>query len=131
MQEWTLPGVADTYDHRHASHLYPLFFGLPEEIERDPKLMAAFLKAAQRRAEFRRRPGCGGMAFGLVQAAQTAASLRNSELTGEALLVLSNNHWLPSMMTLHDPDGIFNADLSGGLPAIVAQDAGHFAAEDD
>ena len=36
VKEWLTPRLEDRHAHRHSSHLYALYDGMPEEIERDP-----------------------------------------------------------------------------------------------
>ena len=69
--------------------------------------------------EVRRQQGGGVMAFGLVQLGLAASSLGDATMSYEIVDWLANNYWFPSMMTSHDPRNIFNADLCGGLPAII------------
>lgn len=42
LKEWLTQKLANNDNHRHASNLYPLFDGMPEEITRRPDLQAAF-----------------------------------------------------------------------------------------
>ncbi len=49
VKEWTRPDLADNYDHRHLSHLYPVFPGNEISENSDPELWAAFKKAAELR----------------------------------------------------------------------------------
>ncbi len=121
VKEWLHPHLADNHDHRHVSHLYALFDGLPAEIEERADLRRAFVHTARRRMEIRRRDGGGVMAFGLAQLGLAAAALRQPDLCGEILDWLSSRYWRPSMVTTHDPGAIFNVDLSGGYPAVVAR----------
>ncbi|MEI7902274.1 MAG: glycoside hydrolase N-terminal domain-containing protein, partial [bacterium] len=65
VKEWTTPLLEDNYAHRHVSHLYPLFVGLPPEIGTNAALRAAFKRAADYRMEIRRKENGGEMAFGL------------------------------------------------------------------
>jgi hypothetical protein len=120
VKEWTWPGLDDNYAHRHCSHLYPLFWGLPSEIGDNPPLRKAFQRALDLRiAERRREPGGGVMAFGLVQLGLAAGSLGDSESVGFVVDRLARNYYFPNLATSHDPGSIFNTDLSGGLPAVL------------
>jgi alpha-L-fucosidase 2 len=121
VKEWLHPDLADNHDHRHVSHLYALFDGLPTDIEARPELRAAFLRAAERRMEIRRRDGGGVMGFGLAQLGLCAASLRHGEICGEIIDWLASKYWRPSMVTTHDPGQLFNVDLCGGFPALIAK----------
>ena len=67
------PLLEDNYAHRHCSHLYALFDGLPEEIATNAPLRQAFKVAVDKRVEFRRQNANGEMAFGAVQIGLAAA----------------------------------------------------------
>jgi hypothetical protein len=55
VKEWSTPLLKDNDAHRHASHLYALFNGLPAEIGSNPQLVKAFDKTLENRMEIRRR----------------------------------------------------------------------------
>ena len=120
VKEWNWPTLSDNYEHRHNSHLYPLFFGLDPEVASNSALRAAFTRAIDLRMVERRKQGGGVMAFGLVQLGQAATSLGDGETAHEILRWLASKHYFPNLATSHDPGpDIFNADLSGGLPDLV------------
>ena len=119
LAEWAWPGVANNENHRHASHLYPLYDGVAPEIENDPALREACRVAIEKRLEYRRPKGGAEMAFGIFQLAMAAAYLRDSRLAYECVEWLVNSYWSPAMVSQHDPGKILNLDISGGLPAII------------
>ncbi len=130
VKEWNTPLLDDNNAHRHASHLYELFAGMPDAIATNPPLREAFGVTLENRLNVRRAefaPGGKGpsgrppgeMAFGIVQQGLAAASLRQGEDCGEIINWLSHNYWRPNLMTTHNPDQYFNADLCGGLPALL------------
>jgi hypothetical protein len=119
IQEWTTPRLTDNYKHRHTSHLYALYYGMPPEIGGDPKLRAAFDKAVELRMDFRREDQSGTMAFGLVQLGDTTASLRDVEKTGVILDWLANWYWTSSLTTTHNKQSLFNTDICGGMPNLI------------
>ena len=128
IKEWSTPLLEDNDAHRHCSHLYALYNGLPEEIAADPKLFKAFEVAMENRLELRRREfkgesvngrPPGEMAFGIVQQGMAAASLHKADDCGLILDYLANSYWNPNLVTTHNPKAIFNTDLSGGLPALI------------
>jgi hypothetical protein len=132
VKEWSTPLLEDNQAHRHASHLYELFSGLPDEIATDTRLRTAFGVALEKRLDVRRAefaPGGKGpkgrppgeMAFGIVQQGLAAASLRKGEACGEIVNWLSHHYWRPNLMTTHNPNQYFNADLCGGLPALITR----------
>jgi alpha-L-fucosidase 2 len=120
--EWSVPYLKDNYEHRHASHLYELFDGLPDHIRDNQRLLQAFRVALEKRTVWRRRIGGGEMAFGQAQMGAVAASLRIPEIAFENLDMLSNWFWFPdSMMTAHNPQEIFNTDIAGGIPHLITR----------
>ena len=121
LAEWLLPELEDNHEHRHVSHLYALFDGMPDHIAASPRLRAAFRRAIERRLEIRRREAGGVMAFGLAQLGLAAAALGEAQLTAEVLGWLSSKYWRSSLTTTHDPGALFNVDLCGGFPALVAR----------
>ena len=130
VKEWSTPLLEDNNAHRHASHLYELFSGLPDAIATNPPLRQAFAVALEKRLDVRRAEfapggkGPGGrppgeMAFGIVQQGLAATSLRQADACGEIVNWLSHHYWRPNLMTTHNPNQYFNADLCGGLPALL------------
>jgi hypothetical protein len=130
LKEWSTPLLEDNNAHRHTSHLYELFAGMPDDIATNPPLREAFGVALEKRLDERRAefaPGgtgpagrpAGEMAFGIVQQGLAAASLRKGEACGEIINWLSHHYWRPNLMTTHNPDQYFNADLCGGLPGLI------------
>ena len=117
--EWTTDKLVDNHRHRHISHLYALYDGLPEEIASNQKLQDAFRKVIERRMGPRRADGGGVMSFGLVQLGQAAASLGEADLAYEVVDMLANVYWWPNMVSTHNPDSIFNVDICGGMPAVI------------
>lgn len=119
LAEWAWPGVANNENHRHASHLYPLYDGVAPEIEADPALCEACRVAIEKRLEYRRQKNGAEMAFGLTQLGMSASNLRDKELAYECVEWLVNSYWSPAMVSQHDPGNILNLDISGGLPAVI------------
>lgn len=120
--EWNTPLLKDNYAHRHASHLYELYAGLPPDIDANPALQAAFRTAIEKRMQWRRAEGGGDMAFGLCQLGWAAASLRQPEAAYETVDWLANNFWFTgSLVTSHNVHSVFNIDLAGGLPRLILQ----------
>ncbi len=129
VKEWATPLLTDNDAHRHCSHLYALYNGLPDEIATNAPLRRAFAIALEKRLDVRRaefsdsgkpadRPP-GEMAFGIVFEGLSATSLRNARDCGEVLDWLARNYWQPNLVTTHNPGAIFNTDLCGGFPAFL------------
>ncbi|MHC5076326.1 MAG: glycoside hydrolase family 95-like protein [Planctomycetota bacterium] len=61
------------------------------------------------------------MAFGLVQKGLAAAHIKDTEHAYECVDWLCNSYWSPALTSYHNPGEIFNVDIAGGLPAVVAE----------
>jgi len=118
VKEWLTPKLDDALNHRHSSHLYALYDGLPEEIERSPELREAFRKIVDIKLENHYKKA-GFMSFGVVQLGQAATSLGEGELTYAAIVRLANSYWLGNLASMHNHRSLFNMDISGGMPAVI------------
>jgi len=120
VKEWLTPRLEDQLDHRHSSQLYPLFDGMPEEIERDPGLQAAFRKIIEIKLNKHWKDNASGfMSFGLVQLGQAATSLNDRDLAYQCLIPLVQRYWLNNLASMHNHKSLFNMDISGGMPAVI------------
>jgi len=119
VEEWTTPKLIDNHRHRHISHLYALYDGLPEEIAQNQELRDAFKKVIENRMGPRRAQGGGDMSFGLVQLGLSASSLGEADLAHETVDMLANIYWRSNLVSTHNPNSIFNVDICGGLPAVI------------
>ncbi len=59
LREWGDPSIMQNEAHRHVSHLYPLFPGQAFTCEETPKLVAAAVKAIQKREAAFSKDACG------------------------------------------------------------------------
>jgi hypothetical protein len=121
LKEWIWPGLENNNEHRHASHLYPLFYEVDPDFKDQPELVAAARKAIEERMEYRRANNGAEMAFGLVQKGLAAAHIKDVDLAYECVDWLCNSYWSPAFTSYHDPGAIFNVDIAGGLPAVVVE----------
>ena len=121
LKEWLWGGYKNDNAHRHASHLYPLFYEVDPDFRKDPELQEAAKVAIDNRLQYRRGNDGGEMAFGLVQIGLAAAHIGATELAYDCVDYLCNAYWSPAFTSYHDPGAIFNVDISGGLPALVAE----------
>jgi len=120
VKEWLTPKLEDQNRHRHSSHLYALFDGMPAEIAEDPQLQAAFKRVIEIKLERHWKDNASGfMSFGVVQLGQAATSLGDSELAYECLKPLVNRYWLHNLASMHNHKTLFNMDISGGMPAVI------------
>jgi hypothetical protein len=72
--------------------------------------------------EFRRYGKAGNvMAFGLVLKGLAAAHIKDARLAYEAVDLLCNKFWTPGLVSTHNAGGGFNLDISGGMPALIAE----------
>jgi hypothetical protein len=120
LSEWAAPGYVDNHGHRHASHLYPLWYEPDPAIVDDPRLRAAAALAVRRRLEFWRGDRSGEMAFGLAQVGLAAAALGLADEAAETLTLMASRYWRPSLVPTHNRGTVFNVDIAGGFPAVVA-----------
>jgi len=120
IKEWLTPKLEDRHSHRHSSHLYALFDGMPEEIVNDPKLQEAFKRVIEIKLERHWKNNRSGfMSFGVVQIGQAAASLGENELAYQCLINLVNRYWLNNLASMHNHKTLFNMDISGGMPSVI------------
>ncbi|MFD9007215.1 glycoside hydrolase N-terminal domain-containing protein [Streptomyces sp. NPDC059582] len=117
LAEWARPGLDDTYDHRHLSHLYGVW-PLDEINPYDtPDLAAAAHRAlALRGAE-------NDSAHGHLHHALVAARLRDPGRAAHALTaVLDGDFFHDSLMSAHYPArDVYNADAAHTLPAVLIE----------
>jgi hypothetical protein len=124
LAEWIHPDLADQHAHRHASHLYPLWYELDPAFVASTELRSAAERAIEERLAFWRGAtgpageAAGEMAYGLVQLGLAAAQLGLAGPAHEAVRMLCR-YWRPSLVATHNLGHIFNVDICGGLPALV------------
>ncbi|MFC8515072.1 glycoside hydrolase N-terminal domain-containing protein [Streptomyces sp. NPDC057257] len=117
LAEWAWPGLDDTYDHRHLSHLYGVW-PLDEINPYDTPELAA---AAHRALELRGAEN--DSAHGHLHHALVAARLRDGERVAHALgQVLKGDFFHASLMSAHYPHlDVYNADAAHTLPAVIIE----------
>ncbi|MFK4103481.1 glycosyl hydrolase family 95 catalytic domain-containing protein [Streptomyces sp. NPDC019531] len=117
LAEWAWPGLDDTYDHRHLSHLYGVW-PLDEITPYDTPDLA---KAAHRALELRGSEN--DSAHGHLHHALVAARLRDGERVAHALgQVLEGDFFHDSLMSAHYPNrDVYNADAAHTLPAVLVE----------
>ncbi|WP_030602277.1 glycosyl hydrolase family 95 catalytic domain-containing protein [Streptomyces fulvoviolaceus] len=117
LAEWAWPGLDDTYDHRHLSHLYGVW-PLDEINPYDtPGLAAAVHRALELRGAE------NDSAHGHLHHALVAARLRDGERVAHALgQVLKGDFFHASLMSAHYPNrDVYNADAAHTLPAVLVE----------
>ncbi|MFF8452519.1 glycoside hydrolase N-terminal domain-containing protein [Streptomyces leeuwenhoekii] len=117
LAEWAWPGLEDSYDHRHLSHLYGVW---PLE-EINPYDTPALAAAAHRALELRGAEN--DSAHGHLHHALIAARLGDAERVGHALgRVLDGDFFHASLMSAHYPRrDVYNADAAHTLPAVLIE----------
>lgn len=117
LAEWAWPGLDDTYDHRHLSHLYGVW-PLEEITPYDTPDLAA---AAHRALELRGAEN--DSAHGHLHHALVAARLRDAGRVAHALRqVLEGDFFHISLMSSHYPHrDVYNADAAHALPAVLIE----------
>lgn len=118
LAEWLWPGLANNHAHRHASHLYGLWYEADAELVGDPVLRRAAVAAVRARLAWWRTNG-DEMAFGLTQLGLAAAALDLADEALETLHLLAARYWRPNLVPTHHTGETFNIDVCGGLPAVV------------
>ena len=121
LAEWAWPPggppLPDNYDHRHVSHLYPVW-PLHEITPADtPRLAAAAVRA------LRLRGAENGSAHGWLHQALAAARLHQAGLAGGRLAGLTGqDYFFRSLMSSHYPGRrVYNADAACALPGLLTE----------
>ncbi|MDT0609563.1 glycosyl hydrolase family 95 catalytic domain-containing protein [Streptomyces lancefieldiae] len=117
LAEWARPGLEDTYDHRHLSHLY----GVWPLDEINPYDTPGLARAAHRALELRGAEN--DSAHGHLHHALVAARLRDGARVAHALgQVLDGDFFHASLMSAHYPRrDVYNADAAHALPAVLIE----------
>ncbi|WP_430383076.1 glycosyl hydrolase family 95 catalytic domain-containing protein [Streptomyces sp. P10-4] len=117
LAEWAWPGLDDTYDHRHLSHLYGVW-PLEEITPYDTPDLAA---AAHRALALRGTEN--DSAHGHLHRALIAARLRDPDRAAAALRrVLDGDFFHASLMSAHYPRrDVYNADAAHTLPGVLIE----------
>ncbi|MET7644239.1 glycoside hydrolase N-terminal domain-containing protein [Streptomyces sp. NPDC005426] len=117
LAEWAWPGLQETYDHRHLSHLYPVWPLDAINPYDTPDLAAAAHRALELRGSE------NDSAHGHLHHALIAARLRDGERVSAALAaVLAGDFFHDSLMSAHYPArDVYNADAAHALPAAVIE----------
>jgi hypothetical protein len=119
LAEWIDPRFPDNHEHRHCSHLYPLWYGGDPAFDENPALRAAAERAVRARLRWWLSEASDEMGYGLALLGVAAAHLGLAEEAHAALTRISEAYWRPNLAPTHNRDHMFNVDLAGGLPALV------------
>jgi hypothetical protein len=116
LKEWVHGDLLDRYNHRHLSHLYPVWPGLEISPDRMPAMFNAAVVAAQKRGRG------NSSAHGLMHMALVGTRLKDPDLVhGNLAFLMSNRYVNRSLVTNHNPGRIYNVDASTSLPGVVLE----------
>lgn len=99
LKEWLHPDFKDNYEHRHQSHIYPLFPGHEITEESNPELYEASKVAIEKRLRIGLKSQTG---WSLAHMANVYARLGDGEKANEALNILSRNCLGQNLFTYHN-----------------------------
>ncbi len=120
LAEWSHPGLGDNYNHRHSSHLYPLYPSLEITEGKEPELFQACRAAVDKRLE----AGLGHKtAHGFLHVAFVAIRLKDPKLLWRTLTDLARLRFFnSSMISCHNPGlMIYNFDATFALPGVITE----------
>lgn len=119
LAEWIDPVYSDVYNHRHLSHLYPVFPGSQFGKNKGNKQLVQAAKVAlDKRFEFDT-----SSAHGLLHLALQAIRIGDMDKVVKNLDRFSRRHYVyNSLVTSHDPDHqIYNLDAILSLPRLFME----------
>ncbi|WP_066195594.1 glycosyl hydrolase family 95 catalytic domain-containing protein [Gracilibacillus timonensis] len=123
LKEWLTPEKGENYNHRHFSHLYPIFQSREFSEETNPTLWKAARIAFEKRLEawLMNEEGNTSSTHGRMHAALCATQFHMPELVDDIfrLLVDHNCFYSSLMMSHYNNQEIFNVDGNGALPQVV------------
>jgi alpha-L-fucosidase 2 len=120
-KEWSHPDFEDNYEHRHMSHLYPVFPGLEVTREKKPELFEACRVAMAKKMLELEYPCC----WSYVQAACTLARLGEGDEALRALEVVARGYTLSNLFTtlwLYNwKEPMYQFEAASGIPAAIME----------
>ncbi|MEK0314757.1 glycosyl hydrolase family 95 catalytic domain-containing protein [Cohnella sp. 56] len=99
VREWMHPDFDDNYQHRHQSHIYPLFPGTEVTRDGDPALFEAFVTAIRKRLVIGLKQQSG---WSLAHMANSYARTGEGDLALESLDILARSCVLNNFFTVHN-----------------------------
>lgn len=115
LAEWIEPEHPDRYNHRHISHLYPVYPGSED-------LSDSLIQAAKKALDFRAQYNTTS-AHGLVHLGLMSARLGDTEKVQTAFdRIARGNYYFNSLATSHNRNlDIYNLDCAMSFPTLVMQ----------
>ncbi|WP_079710804.1 glycosyl hydrolase family 95 catalytic domain-containing protein [Paraliobacillus ryukyuensis] len=123
LKEWLTLEKAENYNHRHFSHLYPIFQSREFTSQTNPTLWQASRTAFDKRLEawLKNEEGDTTSTHGRMHAALCATQFHMPKLISEILtLLVEKDCFYPSLMMSHyDRHEVFNVDGNGAFPQVI------------
>jgi len=121
LKEWSHPDFKDNYEHRHMSHLYPVYPGLEVTREREPRIFQACRVAMTKKMSEFEYP----CTWSYVLAACTSARLGQAEQAWKALEIVARGYTLPNLFTTlwlynYKPP-MYQFEAASGIPAAIME----------
>jgi len=121
LKEWSHPDFEDNYEHRHMSHLYPVYPSLEVTREKKPELFEACRVAMDKKLEEFEYPCC----WSYVQAACTFARLQRPNEALRMLEIVARGYTLPNLFTTlwlyHWRPAMYQFEAASGIPAAIME----------
>ena len=119
IKEWGWPGLAESYNHRHSSHLMMVWPYREFSEDKTPELY----KAAHRALQMRDRHNYENAGHGYLHAALIAAGLHDtSSLKNKLLTLTQKDFYYNSLSTAHYPKfGTFCTDVCHAVPGVLIE----------
>ncbi|MEP5434068.1 MAG: glycoside hydrolase family 95 protein [Flavobacteriaceae bacterium] len=116
MKEWLHPDFSDNYEHRHESHVYPIFPGHEVTLESDPEIYEACRIAIEKRKTIGLKAQTG---WSLAHMSNVYARLGQGDKAKEALDILARSCLGKNFFTYHNDSrfmGVTGSGLWGKSP---------------
>lgn len=124
LKEWAVADHEENHNHRHFSHLYPLFQSYAFSPEETPELWSAAKKTFENKLKhWLYNPAADTSSHGRMHAALCAARLGRGDVIADSMkMMLAGGAVYPSFMTAHyDHHEVFNVDANGAFPELIHQ----------
>lgn len=123
LKEWISEEKEENHNHRHFSHLYPIFQSREFTAETEPELWSASKMAFDKRLEaWLRNPDADtSSTHGRMHAALCATQFNKKDLVYEILqMMITKDSIYSTLMTSHyNNKEVFNVDGNGAIPQII------------
>ena len=125
LQEWSWPGMGEKYNHRHHSHLLPLYQYCEFDREKTPELWKASELAFEQKVKnwlhLEKGADSTHITHGMMNQGQCAARLGRSDIVYEVISrMVTRKYVYPGFMIAYWPGpGGFGFDPVGTLPDVL------------